>query len=287
MEIRELFYYKTIVDEGSILKASKRLHISQPPLSRTIKNLEDELNTTLFIRGRKLILTPSGKLLYDKAISILNLSSDTLAEIADLENGANATLQLGIVSSSTSLLYKEAIKEYNKKLPHIKFNIQEANTYQLIEQLNKHLIDIAVVRTPFDFESFNGIFFKKEKMIVLTKNKLDTIQINIEDLDGKPLIIYRRFKEIIQGIFNEKHIRLNIICELDDAKSAILFSTTGIGYAIVPESAYNLFSYLSLNKAILNEERLETNLGVISRKKEVLLPAYQEFINILQKTNQK
>ncbi len=68
MDIKELEYYKTIVECGSILKASKELNIAQPPLSRMIKNLEFELNTKLFERGKTLTLLPAGKILYEKAI---------------------------------------------------------------------------------------------------------------------------------------------------------------------------------------------------------------------------
>ena len=158
MEIKDLYYFKTVVDAKSILRASKELHIAQPPLSRTMKNLESELNTKLFIRGRELKLTESGKLLYEKALTILDLSNNIKNEINELDKKLNQTINLGIVSSSTSLLYNNhLLDKFIKKYPNTKFNITESNTFKLLDYLDKRLINIAITRTPFNTELYDYI----------------------------------------------------------------------------------------------------------------------------------
>ncbi len=282
MDIKQLECFKTVVEQGSILKASTKLNISQPPLSRMMRQLEEQLNTILFIRGKSIILTETGKLLYEKACSILELRNNTLKEINNLEIKNEITLNLGIVSSSTNLLYHHTIQKFHNENPNVRFNIQEANTYQLIELLNQKIIDLAIVRSPFDSSNFNVEFFNKEPMIMLSKKLINKEKIKINYLDNKPLIIYRRFKEILNQLFKENNIEFNTIAEVDDAKTAILLASTGLGIALVPKSAYQTFEHLNLDYAIIDNPNLETSLGIIKRKNEGLNHTYQTFINALK-----
>lgn len=282
MDIKQLECFKSVVEEGSILRASKKLNISQPPLSRMMQQLEDELNTKLFYRGKRITLTNTGRLLYERACSILELRNNTYKEVQDLEKKNEITINIGIVSSSTEFLYHQTIQRFHNAYPNVRFNIQEANTYQLIELLNQKIIDLAIVRTPFDHSSFQSIFFKEEPMVALCNSSLLEQKITINDLTKKPLIIYRRFKEILTNLFKRNHIELNIIAEVDDAKTAILLSSTGLGIAIVPQSAYQTFSYLKLYTSIIEEQELTTQLGIITRKNEALKKGIELFINMIK-----
>ena len=272
MDIRHLECFKTIVEEGSILKASIKLNMAQPPLSRMMHLLEDELQTTLFIRGRRITLTNTGRLLYEKACSILELTGNTYKEIQNLEMKNEITLNIGIVSSSTEFLYNKTIQNFHQQYPFARFNIQEANTYQLMELLNQRIIDLAIVRTPFDDTLFHAKYFKEEPMIVLHKNPMS----------NDTIIIYRRFKDLLTTIFKNYSADLNIIAEVDDAKTAILLASTGLGYALVPQSAYQTFSHLDLYSSVLNEKQLITRLGMITRKNENLKKGIQLFIDSIE-----
>lgn len=116
MDIRHLECFKTIVEEGSILKASIKLNMAQPPLSRMMHLLEDELQTTLFIRGRRITLTNTGRLLYEKACSILELTGNTYKEIQNLEMKNEITLNIGIVSSSTEFCIIRPFKIFTSSI---------------------------------------------------------------------------------------------------------------------------------------------------------------------------
>lgn len=274
--------FKTVVEEGSILRASIKLNMAQPPLSRMMRLLEEELGTTLFIRGKRIALTNTGRLLYERACSILELTGNTYKEIHNLEMKNEITLNIGIVSSSTDFLYNRTIQDFHNQYPYVRFNIQEANTYQLIELLNQRIIDLAIVRTPFDDASFQANYFKEEPMILLHKQPLFSNTTTIKELTKKPLIIYRRFKGLLTTLFKNYNAELNIIAEVDDAKTAILLASTGLGYALVPKSAYQTFSHLDLYTSIVDEKHLITRLGVITRKNETPKKGIQLFINSIQ-----
>jgi len=142
MDIRQLQYFVTIVLEGNISKAAKELNITQPPLSHAIKMLEQELNTTLFIRGsRNISLTESGKILYSKAIHLLELHKQSIKEINDLERSVKGNLSFGCVSSAHMVLMEYGIVPFYRKNPQITYELYEKNTYELIELLNSNLIE--------------------------------------------------------------------------------------------------------------------------------------------------
>jgi len=281
MDIKELTYFKTVVESGSILRASKELHISQPPLSRMMKNLENELNTKLFIRGKELKLTESGKLLYTKALSIVELTSSVKNEIDELENKTSQTLKIGIVTSSTSLIYSNNLNDFIKNNPKVKFQFSESNTFKLLDLLDKRLINLAITRTPFDTESYNYISLKKEPMVLTSNEKAKEI-INLKDLEKKKIVIYRRFYDVLKKLFNKNKINVNICALVDDAKTAILLAKCINANAIVPLGAYNTFKD-NLYYSIINEDSLYTNLTIISRKNEIIEPIYQKFIEYIKR----
>lgn len=281
MDIKELYYYKTIVDNKSILRASSVLHIAQPPLSRTIKNLEAELNTTLFIRGRELKLTETGKLLYEKAETILNLTSDIKNDIDELKNTLGQNLNIGIVTSSTSLLYNDnKLEKFFCENQSTKFNITEANTFKLLDLLDKKIIDLAITRTPFDTTHYDYILLDKEPMVLTSNQKASEI-IQIKDLDKENIVIYRRFQDILNNLFNKYSVKPNIVAVVDDAKTAILLASSLNIRSIVPLGAYNTFSQ-NLNKSIIDEASLYTSLTIVKRKNEKLNETYNRLIEILK-----
>lgn len=279
MDIKELNYYKEVIECGSILKASEKLHISQPPLSRMMKNLEIELKCQLFIRGRTLKLTDAGKLLYEKAQAILDLTNSSLRELENLNKTEGHTLNIGIVSSSTSLLYNKNLTNYYKKHPNTKFKIVESNTFNLLDMLDKRIINLAITRTPFDTTQYKTIQFKKEPMVLTSNTFLGEI-IKLSDISNKKIVIYRRFSKILSDLFKRNNLILNIVALVDDAKTAILLANTLGVSAIVPEGAYKTIGK-DIYSSIIDEKSLVTSLTAVTRLDEDIEEKYLDFIKYL------
>ena len=168
MDLKQLQYFATVAKEGNISKAAKALHISQPPLSIQLKHLEEELGCVLFERGaREVELTEAGLLLYNRALSLLELSAITVQEISDLKNQTAGTLRLGAVSSVGSTLLNAWIVDLNKEYPDIHYEIFEGNTYEQIEQLKNHTIELAIVRSPFSTNDMHVIPLRTEPMMAV------------------------------------------------------------------------------------------------------------------------
>ena len=159
MDLKTLRYFIVVAEELNITKASKILMMSQPPLSNQIKNLEDELNTTLFIRGkRQLELTEAGKYLYQKAKDIIALNDKTASEILLMNRGLSGTISIGLVEGMAPDIAGEWISEFMQDHPQVKFRILDGNSDDLIEKMRAGLISLAVITSPYDqvlLNSFN------------------------------------------------------------------------------------------------------------------------------------
>lgn len=280
MDLKQLFYFKTIVEEGSILSASKKLFMSQPPLSKQIQLLEEELNCKLFERGaRSIVLTSEGKYLYEKAKTILSLSEITKEEILNLNNDDKGVIRIGIVSSTGSYVLEKFLIPFHNNYPQIKFEISEANTYQLIEKLNSNLIDIAIVRTPFDESGFKIISLIEEKLIAIGDKKFfGKDKTSLKEIESLPLAIYRRWENILMKEFNKKKINPNIVCINDDARTTMSWVNSKSVVTIVPNSA-SLFMSEGCKMLDIEDLDISSNIVLIYKKTSNLNKVCFKFID--------
>ncbi len=243
MNLNQLEYFIAVVNEGNISSAAKSLHMSQPPLSNHMKLLENEIGCMLFERGaRNIRLTEAGTILYNKSIVIVDLFNSTLQEIESYKKGISGTLRIGVVSSTGTIFLKNWLLPFQKMHPYIHYEILEANTYELFEQLKSNRLDFALIRTPFPITSYKCINLLEESLVAVghngffQKNKaLD--KVTLEELSNVPILIYRRWESILMNLLEEKQIKWDIFCKSDDARTTLLWANEGLGIGIVPESA--------------------------------------------------
>jgi DNA-binding transcriptional LysR family regulator len=253
--------------------------MAQPPLSNQLKLLEEELGVKLIERGaRKISVTDVGNILYKRARHIIELTSSTVTEINDFEKGIQGTLRLGTISSSGTAILESKIIEFNRKYPKVKFEIHEGNTYELIEMLNSGIIEVGIVRTPFNAQDFGCLYLEPEPMMaVMSKDHAYEIledEVYLKDLFDKPLIVYRRFEKILLSEFKKKELEPNIFCVNDDARTTLLWAKAGLGIGIVPKSAVTLEGSKNIECKVINEKALETKIGAIWMKNRYLsIPA--------------
>lgn len=288
MDIKQLKYFMAIAEEEQITGAARRLHMAQPPLSQQLKLLEEELGVPLFERGsRKVTLTEAGKALYNKADQIIELTNSTYNEIKDLKKGSKGTLSIGTVSTSGSCLFPSRILSFHKSYPNIHFEVFEGNTFRILEILNSGIIEIGIVRTPFNADNCEHIFLEPEKMLAVYKKgsffenyKKDFV--NLKDLACMPIIIYRRFEKLILGSFIKNKLDPDIFCKTDDARTAILWAHAGLGIAVVPMSAYKIMNDDDLCFLPINEKNLETRIAAIWMKDRYLSNAAKHFLDFFK-----
>ena len=191
MDIRQLRYFLAVVENQSIMKASKTLHMAQPPLSQQIKKLEDELGVKLLERGSRMIqLTSVGNMLKSRAEQIIELMETTKMEITNYKGGIGGTVSIGAVSSLGTLYLPPSIKKFNANYPDVKFQIFDGETFRILELLKNNIVEIGIIRAPFDVDLFNSIILPNEPMIIaVNKYSLNCKdkKISLNEIEDKPV----------------------------------------------------------------------------------------------------
>ncbi len=193
MEIRVLRYFVEIAREENMTSAAEILHISQPTLSKQMKELETELGKKLFKRGSAGIsLTDEGMLLRKRAEDILDMVDKTTNEFKTLDDITGGEVRIGCAESYQIRYIAKVIKQFKEKYPLFKYHILSGNTEQVTERLDKGLFDFAIIVEPPDLSKYNyieipetdiwGVLMRKDNPL----SKKDVI--HIEDLYGVPII---------------------------------------------------------------------------------------------------
>ena len=233
MEIRQLEYFRAIVDAGTISGAARVLHMTQPPLSYQMKMLEEELQVSLFLRGtKKITLTDAGKTLYEQAGNLLMLADLTKQEV--VKSGQAATLHIGITPSTVSMM-SEYLLYFAKKYPQIHFDVHEGSTFTLKDQLENGMIDLTTLRTPIVLNGCETKSLSREKLLVMAVPDHPLLQghtsISLRELSEQPLILSHRYRKYMLAAF-------------EGARTAMTMAEKGLGIAILPESMLKLTNKL-------------------------------------------
>lgn len=244
MDLRALRYFVTVAEELNITKAARLLHISQPPLSQQIQNLEEELGTPLFLRGhRRLTLTDAGRLLYRRAKDILMLSEKASAEVQALNHDMSGTVSIGLVEGMAPDIAAEWFAGFHSEHPDVHFRILDGNSDDLIEKMRGGLISLAVITTPYDQQLLDSFRVGQEKMVALMNRShplSEKASLTIRDLIDEPLIVPSRKAHIDQilGWFRPIGRTPEIICEMDNYLDAAALAGRNVGISIFPQTAY-------------------------------------------------
>ena len=141
MDLKQIRYFLEVVDQGSINMAAHKLGMTQPPVSKQMQLLEQELGCELFRRSsRPLELTPEGKVLYERGSALLAMAQGMVQAVADCRNTQGGTLRLGLVSSVSELAVQRWIAPFGQMHPGVDFALYESNTYSLLERLRRRVI---------------------------------------------------------------------------------------------------------------------------------------------------
>ena len=246
MDLKTLEYFVVVAKELNISRAAEILNISQPPLSTRIRHLEEELETTLFIRKKTgLSLTPSGEVLYRRARQIIELTQHTREELLNYENALSGDLKLGTVEGRAPFLLAHYIAGFKEEFPLVTYTIRTGGSDEILDQLRHHLIDLAVIAAPFDQEQLQGVSLGKQPWVALIPRQRplsakEGDRISLSDLAGESLIVPERPSRVraIEQWFEENGVSPSILCRTPNYLNAIALAEQNVGICIFPQSSY-------------------------------------------------
>lgn len=289
MEIRVLQYFLAVAREQNISNAAEILHITQPTLSRQLKDLEDELGKQLFIRGnRKITLTEDGMFFRKRAEEIVELVRKTKKEITNPNDIISGDIYIGAGETNAINIIANVFKNLNKKYPNIHYHISSDDGLDVTENLDKGLIDFGILLGDIDKTKYNYITFPvKDIWGILMRNdsplsKLETI--SSKDLIDKPLIISRQVNNNTDMVkwFSTDIKKLNVVATYNLVYNASILVNSGLGYAITLDKLVNTTGSSTLCFKPLFP-KLELEINIVWKKYQVFSKASDAFLSELQK----
>ena len=250
MELRHLRYFVAVAEEKSFNKAAERLYISQPPLSRQIKQLEEEIGVTLIDRDhRPLKLTEAGDFFYEHAIQILT-KSDKLRAMTMRKGNFDSSLSIGFVSSILYGILPKVIARFREVYPNIDIKLYELNSWQQTQALTDGKIDVGFGRLLFEDASIRRILLREESLVVAVPIGHHMAQeqrtsVNLIDLTNENLLLYPTaprpsFIDYVLELFEARNLKANYVTEVRELHIALGLVAAGEGLTIVPKNLEHL-----------------------------------------------
>ncbi|GEN47064.1 LysR family transcriptional regulator [Alkalibacillus haloalkaliphilus] len=290
MDFKRLKYFHTIATEGQITKAAKKLHIQQPPLSKSLKDLETELGVTLFDRqSRKLVLTEAGEVLYKKVELLFSQIDDTVTEVKDIEEGYRGQLAVGCVKTCFSYIPKR-LKQFRSQYPDVSFRLKEGDSYALAEHLLNHELDFAIIRLPLDLQAFESRPLREENYVAVLPQEWEvpnSESITMEELSNLPLMLLHRISgvgqyEVILEKFKKHDLTPKIILDCPDVDMIIDLVRSGIGGTIIPESTFQHKDLDGVKMLAIADENIYSESALIWLKDRYLTKSARRFLELFE-----
>ena len=289
MEFRVLQYFLAIAREQSISLAAKSLHLSQPTLSRQIKALEQELGKQLFVRSNKTItLTEEGMLLRKRAEEITQLINKTKEEITLSNETISGNIYIGAGETEGIRHIAKVAKKLQSKYPLVYFHIVSGDKITVIDELEKGLIDFALVFGEIDSSKYDYLALPSIDKFSVMMRKDDALAnldiITPEDLFDKPLIVSRQIVQDsnLAQLFNCDEKRLNIVATYNLLFNGSLMVDEGMGYALCFDKIINVTGNSNLCLRPLSIQ-IMPKMSLVWKKYQVFTKASKKFLNAIQK----
>lgn len=272
MDLKQIQYFVTVAESGSINQAARKLHMTQPPVSKQMQMLEAELGCPLFLRStHPLELTQEGKVLYERGLNLLAMAKGTVQAVADCRSTQGGTLRLGLVSSVSELAARQWIAPFSRSHPGVAFELYEANTYQLLERLRSRQFDLALVRTPFLNRPFRCQILPPRPMLAIWNPQWFPLScsggaVALETLTQFPLVLYRRWERIVEEAFQRRGLSPRIRVWGDSARTSLVLAQGGLGVALAPDSMEAPAHDWGLNTCPVNEPSLYSGIALVQNE---------------------
>lgn len=246
MEFRMLQYFLAVVQEENISRAAEVLHITQPTLSRQMAQLEEELGTQLFIRGKHLTLTDAGTMLRRRAEEVVSLM-DKIEDEFQNQQEIGGVISIGSGGLNASRMLPAVMAGFRKKYPKVQFQLYTNSAEYIKERLEQGLLDFGLLLEPIDVTKFDYLRMeKKEKwgLLLRTGHPLaKKEQITPSDLMGEPLITTNRqsVQKELENWLGAPFSQLDIFATYNIITNVAMLVDCGVASALTIEGAVDLF----------------------------------------------
>lgn len=288
MEIRTLRYFLAVAREENMTRAAELLHVTQPTLSKQLKSLEDELGKKLFERHSFSIeLTEEGVLLRNRAEDLVSMADKIEREFVSLDDITGGELYLGLAESYQISYVARAIAEMKELYPDLHYHIISGDTEQVIDKVNKGILDFAVLAEEPDTSKYDILPFPEADVWGLVMPDKDPLTkkkaIRVRDLIGLPLFCSdQAWREDIPKWAGKDFDDLTLEGSFKLSYNGGIFTKEGLGYLLTFDRLINTSEGSGLAFRPLSP-KLETKLYLIWKKYQTFSPMAERFLEQCKK----
>jgi DNA-binding transcriptional LysR family regulator len=245
--LAQLASFVAVAEELHFGRAAARLHMTQPPLSRQVRLLEQEVGVTLLDRsGRTVKVTPAGRVFLAEARRILRLAEESSLAVRRIPTGAGGALTVGFTAVSVHGYVQSFLRRIAEELPHVDLLLRELVTADQVESIAAGDIDLGFVRPPVTRAGLMSRMVHNERLLLAAPYGDPFADPgwpgDLGDLDGRDLVMYspveaRYFYELVLGMTVRARIRPRYVQYVSQVHTMLALVQAGIGLALVPESA--------------------------------------------------
>lgn len=249
MELRQMREFLALAEERNFRRAAERLHMAQPPLTRQIRALEEELGTALFVRTPKGVeLTEAGQVLLDEVPNLLNLAARAKERTQLAGKGMIGRIDVGIFGSGVLDVIPRLLARFHTARPTVEIELHHLSKAQQIEALRDRRITVG----------FNRLFPREPDLVIETVLRERLVvglykghrlckqrEITLRDMDGEPLILYPNsplpgLAQQVASAFHREGARMNVAQSVEDVLTCVALVAGGFGLCIATESTASL-----------------------------------------------
>ena len=287
-ESYRIFYY--VASNLNITKAAMELHISQPGVSKSLKNLEDQLGCKLCLRSKKgITLTEEGKIFYNELKNGMESIYSAEHKLKEMLNFETGLIKIGISNTLTQNYLLNYIKGFNTKYPNIKIQIHTEPTFELIKKARAHILDFIILNLPYDVpEDFAIKKLKKIDDILVGSSTYRVPEcVKLEEINNYPLILLAKnsnTRTFLNDYFAKSKVTLEPEMELASYQLVTKFIEKGLGIGFLTKDFIEQELKNNILKEIPTDFKLPSRyIGLIYLKEKGLSTAAQKFIELLSK----
>ncbi|MEW7281198.1 LysR family transcriptional regulator [Aquimarina sp. 2201CG1-2-11] len=274
MELRHLKYFIAVAKELNFTKASEKLFISQPPLSRQIKELENELGAKLFERNNRTVtLTDAGKYFEKEVHSLLQTLEAISLKTKKIAENTSGDFRIAYISSTFSATISKLVQYLTEKYPYLNIKLYEVSSTKQINALEQEKLDLGILRAPVVSTKIESrVWYRDHYSLVFNKNfvSLDTAK-NMEALKNETFVFFNKdyapsyYNSLIE-ICSTYGFIPNVVHQSNNINSIIQLIRNGLGVSIVPSSISKSHDYPELTFLDIPNKNLCTNVLLATPK---------------------
>jgi len=273
LDLGQVRCFVAAATELNFRRAAALLHMTQPPLSRQIQLLEDNLGVKLFERiGRTVRLTTEGRVFLADATRLLNLAEQAEGTVRRASKGKTGRVRLGFTGAAGYELIPELLVAAANALPDIDVVLLELVSAAQIEAFAANAIDLGFLRPLPSRQKLEFVLIDEEPLIVAlpTRHPLcEFEQIELKQLDAQPFIMPspaqgKYFHDRIMGMLAAENVNLNIAQYIDQTPTILSLVRAGLGLAILPASAQR-FRYNNVEFRLIAGNAIHAEMGMAWR----------------------